>query len=128
MKGLLLTLPLECGGIQKQMKPVSDGYKNAIVNSGMDDIVLTEKLSGTPCTIINTPYAQKIGYKQNWFERLMSKNKKVNFRLLTNQTDLWPFGVLKSGPPLIASLELELRNPGIPNFYIGNHEGKALNF
>ena len=82
--GILSVMSLGAAGVSigtrfiasKEAK-VSDGYKNAIVNSGMDDIVLTEKLSGTPCTIINTPYAQKIGYKQNWFERLMSKNKKV---------------------------------------------------
>lgn len=53
---------------------VSDAYKNAIVNSEMSDIVLTEKISGTPCTIINTPFAKKIGYKQNWIERLLSNN------------------------------------------------------
>ena len=56
---------------------VSAEYKNGIVNSEMDDIVLTEKISGTPCTIINTPYAQKIGYTQNWFEKFMSKNKRT---------------------------------------------------
>src|SRR5205085_6516668 len=43
---------------------VNDAYKNAIVNSGMEDIVMTEKLSGTPCTIINTDQAKKMGYKQ----------------------------------------------------------------
>ena len=83
-EGILSVMSLGAAGVSigtrfiasKEAK-VSDGYKNAIVNSGMDDIVLTEKLSGTPCTIINTPYAQKIGYKQNWFERLMSKNKKI---------------------------------------------------
>lgn len=53
---------------------VTQDYKDAIVHSNMNDIVLTEKLSGTPCTIINTPFAQKIGYKQNWLERLLSKN------------------------------------------------------
>jgi len=53
---------------------VSDAYKNAVVDSGMDDIVMTERLSGTPCTIIDTPYARKIGYKQNWMERQFSKN------------------------------------------------------
>ncbi len=53
---------------------VSDEYKKAIVDSKMTDIVLTEKISGTPCTIINTPFAKKIGYKQNWFERLLSNN------------------------------------------------------
>ena len=63
---------------------VSDEYKNGIVNSEMDDIVLTEKISGTPCTIINTPYAKKIGYSQNWFEKLLSKNKRTKkyFKML----------------------------------------------
>ncbi|HEX4886595.1 MAG TPA: nitronate monooxygenase, partial [Luteibaculaceae bacterium] len=32
---------------------VSDEYKNAIVDAKMDDIVMTEKISGTPCAIIN---------------------------------------------------------------------------
>ncbi len=63
---------------------VSDDYKNGIVKAEMDDIVLTEKISGTPCTIINTPYAKKIGYKQNWLERLLSKNKQTKkyFKML----------------------------------------------
>ncbi len=54
---------------------VNDAYKNAIVDSSMSDIVMTTKISGTPCTIINTPYAKKIGYKQNFIERFLSKNK-----------------------------------------------------
>jgi nitronate monooxygenase len=64
---------------------VSDEYKNGIVDSDMDDIVLTEKISGTPCTIINTPYAKKIGYTQNWLEKLLSKNKRTKkyFKMLT---------------------------------------------
>ncbi len=56
---------------------VNDAYKQAIVNSRMEDIVMTERLSGTPSTIINTPLAQKIGYKQNWIERFFSKNSKT---------------------------------------------------
>lgn len=56
---------------------VSQDYKNAIVSSKMSDIVLTEKISGTPCTIINTPFAKKIGYKQNWFEKLLSNNSRT---------------------------------------------------
>lgn len=54
---------------------VSDEYKQAILNSGMDDIILTEKISGTPNSIINTPFAKKIGFKQNWLERFISNNK-----------------------------------------------------
>ncbi|MBN8701769.1 MAG: nitronate monooxygenase [Bacteroidetes bacterium] len=63
---------------------VSSEYKNAIVDAKMDDIVLTEKISGTPCTIINTPFAKKIGYKQNWFEKLLSNNKRTKkyFKML----------------------------------------------
>jgi nitronate monooxygenase len=63
---------------------VSDAYKQSVVQSGMEDIVLTEKLSGTPCNVINTPYAKKIGYKQNFFERLLSNNSttKKYFKML----------------------------------------------
>ena len=56
---------------------VSNEYKNAIVTSEMNDIVLTEKISGTPCTIIDTPFAKKIGYKQNWFEKMLSTNSRT---------------------------------------------------
>ena len=45
--------------------------------NGKDDIVFTTKISGTPCTVINTPYVQKIGTKQNILEKLLSKNKKL---------------------------------------------------
>jgi len=63
---------------------VSDPYKKGITDSHMDDIVMTTKLSGTPCTIINTPTAKKLGYEQNWFEKLMSNNPKLKkwFKML----------------------------------------------
>ncbi len=63
---------------------VNDAYKEAIVNAGMDDIVMTTKLSGTPCTIINTPEAEKMGYTQSWFEKMMSNNKRTKkwFKML----------------------------------------------
>lgn len=56
---------------------VSNAYKQAIVDYGAKDIVLTEKLSGSPCTVINTPYVQKVGTKRNFIETLLSKNKKL---------------------------------------------------
>ena len=56
---------------------VSQEYKQACVDYGKDDIVMTTKLSGTPCTVINTPYVQKTGTKQNWFERFLNKNKRI---------------------------------------------------
>jgi nitronate monooxygenase len=63
---------------------VSNEYKQSIVDSGMENIVLTDRLSGTPCAIINTPYAQKIGTKQNAFEKWMSNNSTTRkyFKML----------------------------------------------
>lgn len=70
--------------IASEEASVSDAYKNAIIDSTMEDIVLSERISGTPCTIINTPYAQKIGYKQNWLEKLLSTNSRTKkyFKML----------------------------------------------
>jgi len=56
---------------------VSQEYKQACVDYGKNDIVLTSKLSGTPCTVIKTPYVEKIGTDQNWLEKLLNKNRKL---------------------------------------------------
>ena len=56
---------------------VSQEYKQACVDYGAKDIVMTERISGTPCTVINTPYVQKVGTKQPWIERILNKNKKL---------------------------------------------------
>jgi nitronate monooxygenase len=56
---------------------VSEEYKQACVDYGANDIVLTEKISGTPCTVINTPYIQKVGTKQTWLESTLNKNKTL---------------------------------------------------
>jgi nitronate monooxygenase len=63
--------------IASEEAPVSKEYKEACVNYGAKDIVMTTKLSGTPCTVINTPYVQKVGTQQNWFERLLNRNKRL---------------------------------------------------
>ncbi len=56
---------------------VTEEYKQACVDYGADDIVVTERISGTPCTVINTPYVQKIGTKATWIENLLNKNRKL---------------------------------------------------
>lgn len=56
---------------------VTDEYKQACVEYGADDIIMTERISGTPCTVINTPYVQKIGTKQTCLESVLNKNKKL---------------------------------------------------
>ncbi|MDO6800963.1 nitronate monooxygenase [Wenyingzhuangia sp. 1_MG-2023] len=54
---------------------VSEEYKNACVNYGADDIVMTKKISGTPCTVINTPYVQKVGLNETLLERKLHHYK-----------------------------------------------------
>lgn len=63
--------------IASQEAPVSQEYKQACVDYGAADIVMTQKISGTPCTVIKTPYVEKIGTKQTWIEGILNKNKKL---------------------------------------------------
>lgn len=63
--------------IATEEAPVSADYKQACVDYGADDIVMSTKLSGTPCTVIKTPYVKKTGTKQNRLERFLNKNKKL---------------------------------------------------
>lgn len=57
--------------------PVSADYKNACITYGEADIVMTTKLSGTPCTVINTPYVQQVGTTQSGFERFLNRYKSL---------------------------------------------------
>jgi nitronate monooxygenase len=66
----------------------------------MDDIVMTERISGTPCTIINTEYAKKIGLKQNFFERFLSNNPRTKkaFKMLVQKRGFtWLENAVKPG-------------------------------
>ena len=56
---------------------ISEEYKNACVDYGENDIVISTKISGSPLTVINTPYVQKVGTEQNWLEKILSNNKKI---------------------------------------------------
>ncbi len=56
---------------------VGQDYKQACVDYSAEDIVVTTKLSGSRCTVINTPYVQKIGTEQNIVEGLLNKNKQL---------------------------------------------------
>jgi nitronate monooxygenase len=56
---------------------ISQEYKQAMVDYGEKDIVMTTKLSGSALTVINTPYVKQLGTKANWLERLLLKNKTL---------------------------------------------------
>ncbi len=63
--------------IATEESPVSLEYKKACIQFSSKDIVMTTKLSGSPCTVINTPYVQKTGTKQNLIEQYLNKNRKI---------------------------------------------------
>lgn len=55
----------------------SEPYKRAIVEAEEDDIVLTERLTGIPVAVINTPYVQRLGLKAGPIARWMLKGRKT---------------------------------------------------
>jgi len=83
-KGIFDVLSLGADGlsmgslfIASEESSVSNDYKKACVDFGSKDIVMTTKLSGTPCSVIKTPYVKKIGTSQNWLEKILNKNKRL---------------------------------------------------
>lgn len=51
-----------------------ENYKDAIIRSDEKDIVLTERITGVPVSVIRTPYVEKMGTKVNPLERWLLKN------------------------------------------------------
>lgn len=56
---------------------ISPEYKQAMVDYGEKDIVRTTKMSGSPLTVINTPYVQELGTKANLLEWILNHNKTL---------------------------------------------------
>lgn len=56
---------------------ISPEYKAAMIRYGEKDIVRTNKLSGSPLTVINTPYVQQLGTKANLLEWILNHNKTL---------------------------------------------------
>lgn len=55
---------------------VDNAYKEAIVKSTPEDIVMTTRISGTPAAVIRTPYIEKIGLDLPWYLKML-KNQKL---------------------------------------------------
>lgn len=54
---------------------VDQSYKEAVVNSSPEDIVMTTRMSGTPAAVIRTPYIDKIGLDLPWYLKTLKENK-----------------------------------------------------
>jgi nitronate monooxygenase len=52
-----------------------DNYKQAIVKANEEDIVLTERVTGIPLSVIRTPYVEQIGTKVNPLSRWLLQNR-----------------------------------------------------
>lgn len=56
---------------------VDSSYKDAVVTSGPEDIVMTTRISGTPAAVINTPYVQKLGLDLPVALRMLKDNPRT---------------------------------------------------
>jgi len=54
----------------------SDVYKQAIVNAHADDIVLSERITGVPVAVINTPYIRRMGLHAGPFAKWMLRGRR----------------------------------------------------
>jgi nitronate monooxygenase len=58
-------------------------YKQAIIDAGEDDIVLTERLTGIPVAVIETPYIRRIGTRAGWLARRMLRGRRTKHLMRT---------------------------------------------
>jgi nitronate monooxygenase len=58
-------------------------YKQAIVDAREEDIVLTERLTGVPVALINTPYIQRIGLRAGPVARWMLRGRRTKHWMRT---------------------------------------------
>jgi nitronate monooxygenase len=52
-------------------------YKQAIVDADEADVVLTERVTGVPIAVINTPYIQRIGTQLGPLSRMLFRNRRT---------------------------------------------------
>lgn len=61
----------------------SQAYKAAIARAVEDDIVHTERLTGVPVAVLNTPYVQRLGLSAGPFARWMLSGRKTKHWMRT---------------------------------------------
>lgn len=58
-------------------------YKQAILKAKAKDILMTDRLSGTPCAVIRTPSVEQMRMQSNGFERFLLKNRRTKYLMRT---------------------------------------------
>lgn len=60
-----------------------DRYKQAIVQAGESDIVLTERLTGVPVSVLRTPYVERLGTTVGPLSRALFRGRKTKHWIRT---------------------------------------------
>lgn len=62
--------------VASQQCQASDAYKNAILKAHKEDVVLTERLTGVPVSVILTPYVERLGTRAGPLARWLLSHRK----------------------------------------------------
>jgi nitronate monooxygenase len=80
----------------------SEAYKRAIVAAGERDVVLTERLTGVPVAVLDTPSVRRLGLKAGPLARFMLRGRRTKhwMRMLYALRSLWALkrGLLRDSP------------------------------
>ena len=55
----------------------SAGYKSAIVQAGEDDVVLSERITGVPLSVIRTPHVERVGTRAGPLARMLLRGRRT---------------------------------------------------
>ena len=61
----------------------SEAYKKAILDADEADIVHSERITGVPVSVINTPYVQRMGLKAGRFAKWMLRGRRTKHWMRT---------------------------------------------
>ena len=79
----------------------SEAYKVAILQAREADIVLTERITGVPVAVINTPFVQRTGTKAGALARFLLRGRRTKhwMRTVYALRSLWQLkrGLMKEG-------------------------------
>ena len=69
----------------------SDAYKQAVVDAGEADIVLSERVTGIPVSVINTDFIKRGGTRMGWFSRWMLSGRRTKhwMRVFYGLKSIW---------------------------------------
>jgi nitronate monooxygenase len=80
----------------------ADAYKQAIVEADEDDIVLTERISGVPVAVINTPHVQRLGLRAGPLARYLLRGRRTKhwMRTFYGLRSIWQLkrGLMREAP------------------------------